>query len=116
MNEDGFGDLDLDVDKSNSLTNPDPSTQHSNEIANSHINGNKKSTRIENNKIIYFLEHIYKNCKKLGITPNIMTGWIEDLLSSFHNFTTGSDKDNGYDDTNNSDINNAVEKKKMNKT
>ena len=40
-----------------------------------------------------------------------MTGWIDDLLSSFHNLATGSDKDNDYDDTNNSDINNTDEKK-----
>ena len=40
-----------------------------------------------------------------------MTEWIEDLLSSFHNLTTESDKDNDYDDTNSSDINNTIEKK-----
>ncbi len=37
-----------------------------------------------------------------------MAGWIEDLLSSFHNLATESDKDNDYDDANNSDINNIV--------
>ncbi|WP_458719303.1 hypothetical protein [Candidatus Nitrosocosmicus sp. R] len=36
---------------------------------------------------------------------------FEDLLSSFHNLATESDKDNGYDDTYNSDINNTVGKK-----
>ena len=40
-----------------------------------------------------------------------MTGWIEDLLSSFHNLNTESDKDNDYNDTNSSDINNTIEKK-----
>ncbi len=40
-----------------------------------------------------------------------MTEWIEDLLSSFHDFATESDKDNDYSDTTSSVINNAVEKK-----
>lgn len=114
--EDGYEDLDLDADKSNFLINHNPSAQHINEITNPHDNGNKKSTKIENNKIIYFLDLIYKNCKKLGITPNIMIGWIEDLLSSFSDLATESDKDNDYNDTNSSDINNTIEKKKMNKT
>ena len=103
--------LDLDVDKSSFLTNHNLSAQHTNEVTNLHINDNKKSPKIENNKVIYFLEHIYKNCKKLGITPNIITDWIEDLLSSFDDLATENDKDNDYDDTNSSDIINIVEKK-----
>jgi hypothetical protein len=104
-------DLELDVDKSNFPTTHDPSTQHTNEITNPNENGNKKSTKIENNKIIYFLDHIYKNCKNLGITPNIMTEWIEDLLLSFYDFATEIDKDNDYNDMTSSGINNAAEKK-----
>ncbi len=106
-----YEDLDPDVDKSSSITNHNLSTQHTNEIANSPVNGNKKSAKMENNKIIYFLEHIYKNCKKLGITPNVMTEWIEDLLSSFHDLATESDKDKGNNDMDSSDINNTIEKK-----
>ncbi len=109
--EDEHEDLDLDVDKSNFVKYPDPSTRHTNEITNPNENGVKKSTKIENNKIIYFLDHIYKNCKKLGITPNILIEWIEDLLSSFHDFATEIDKDNDHNDTISSGINNAVEKK-----
>ena len=109
--EDEYEDLDLDVDESSPLTNHNPSAQHTNEITNFHDNDNKKSTKIENNKVIYFLEHIYKNCKRLGITPNIMTEWMEDLLLSSDDLATKSDKDNDYDDTNRSDINNTVEKK-----
>ena len=109
--EDEHEDLELDLDKSNFPTTHDPSTQNTNEITNPNENGNKKSTKIENNKIIYFLDHIYKNCKNLGITPNIMTEWIEDLLSSFHDFATEIDKDNDYNDMTSSGINNAAEKK-----
>ena len=109
-------DLDFGIDISNSLTKHNPSAQHTNEINIPHNNGNKKSTMIENNKIIYFLDHIYKNCKKLGITPNIMREWIEDLLSSFHDLATESEKDNDYDDTNSLDINNTFEKEENDKT
>ncbi|MDN5845937.1 MAG: hypothetical protein L0H53_06655, partial [Candidatus Nitrosocosmicus sp.] len=109
--EDEHEDLDLDVDKSKFLTNHDPSTQNTKEVINPNKNGNKKSAKIENNKIIYFLDQIYKNCKKLGITPNIMTEWIEGLLLSFHDFASEKDEDNDYNDTTNSDINNATEKK-----
>lgn len=109
--EDEHEDLDLNLDKSNFVKYHDPSTQNTNEITNSNENGNKKSTKIENNKIIYFLDHIYKNCKRLNITPNIVIEWIEDLLSSFHDFATESDKDNDCNDTISSGINNAVEKK-----
>jgi hypothetical protein len=106
-----YEDLDPDVDKSSSITNHNLSTQHTNEIANSPVNSNKKSAKMENNKIIYFLEYIYKNCKKLGITPNVMTEWIEDLLSSFHDLATESDKDKGNNNMDSSDINNTIEKK-----
>ena len=62
--EDEHEDLDPGVEKSNFLTNRDPSTQNTNEITNPSENRYKKSTKIENNKIIYFLDHIYKNCNK----------------------------------------------------
>ena len=114
--EDGFEDLALDANNSGFITNQNPSAQSANKVANPNNNGNIKSTKVENNKIIYFLEHIYKNCKKLGITPNTMTRWIEDLLSSFHDLATESDNDNDYNVTINSGINNSVEKKKMNET
>lgn len=43
--EDEYGDWDLDVVSSNSRTNHNQSIQHSNEIINPHINGNKKKTK-----------------------------------------------------------------------
>ena len=63
--EDEYEELDLDVDMSSSLANHNPSTKHTNGATNPYFIGNKKSPKIKNNKIIYFLEHIYKNCKSL---------------------------------------------------
>lgn len=67
---------------------------------------------MENNQIIYFLEHIYKNCNNLGVKPNIIMQWIEDLLLSFHDLNTESDKDSVYNDTKGSAMNETVEKNK----
>jgi hypothetical protein len=102
-------DLDVNTDKPNLLIQ-NASAQRTDKIAEVHHTVNKKNAELEYNHIIYFLENIYKNCKKLGITPNNMTGWIEDLLSYFHELTTESDKDDDYYYSNVSDINNTVEK------
>ena len=100
MNDEGeyeSEDLGIKTDKSNLLTQ-NSSAQISNKVGKGHNPINKKKAGLEYNNIIYFVEHIYKNCKRLGITPNIMSGWIEDLLSYFHVFGTESDNDNdNYD-------------------
>lgn len=93
-------------------TGQNPSTLYANKAANPNDYANTKNRRLETNKIAYFLEHIYKNCKKHDITPNTVIGWIDDLLNSFHDFVTESDQDFDYNDTTSSDINNSVEKKK----
>ena len=118
MNDEGEyegEDWGLKPDKSNLLTQ-NSSAQYSNKVAKVHNTMNKKKTELEYNNIIYFLEHIYKNCKRLGITPNIMSGWIEDLLSYFHVFGTESDNDNDNDNYDNDvyispDIESTDEKK-----
>jgi len=113
MNDEGEyerEDLDLNIDKSD-LPSQNPSAQHSDKIREIHYRINKKRAEVENNNIIYFLEHIYKNCKKLGITANIMISWIEDLISYFYEFATESDNHDDYDDTNSLGIESTDEKK-----
>jgi len=118
MNDEGEyegEDWGLKPDKSNLLTQ-NSSAQYSNKVAKVHNTMNKKKTELEYNNIIYFLEHIYKNCKRLGITPNIMSIWIEDLLSYFHELGTEPDNDNDNDNYDNDvyispDIESTDEKK-----
>ena len=80
---DEFEDLDLDANNSDFIINQNPSAQYANTATTYNNNGNI-STKTEIYNMPYFLDHIYKNCKKHDITPNIMIGWIDDLLSSFH--------------------------------
>ena len=107
---DEFEDLDLDANNSDFIIDKNPSAQYGNAATNFNNNVNI-STKTEIYNIPYFLNHIYKNCKKHDITPNIVIGWIDDLLSSFHDLDTESDEDNDYIDTISSDLNNSVEKK-----
>ena len=109
---DEFEDLDLDANNSDFITDQSPSAQYANTDTNTNYNNNGNiSTKTEIYKIPYFLDHIYKNCKKHDIAPNIVIGWIDDLLSSFHDLDTESDEDNDYIDTISSDLNNSVENK-----
>ena len=98
----------LKPDKSNLLTQ-NSSAQISNKVGKVHNTMNQQKAELEYNNIIHFLEHIYKNCKRLGVTPNIMSGWIEDLLSYFHEF--GTESDNHNDVQISSDIESTDEKK-----
>ena len=41
-------------------------------------NGNR---RIRYNEFSFFVKEIYMNCKRLGIKPNIIFSWINDLFS-----------------------------------
>ena len=99
------------LEKSNLISTQNPSARQTNEIDEAQQMGTKKKADIKNNHIIYFLEHIYKNCKRLGINPNIMTLWIEDLLSSFSDLEAKSDKGVEYGYANSPEINDNNEKK-----
>ncbi len=103
--------LDLNADEFKSITNNNTSAQYTKGVPSFRASNSKKSTKIENNPIIIFLDHIYKNCEKLGITPNIMTEWIDDLLTFSHDLDTESDKDHDYDISQVSYTNNTIEKK-----
>jgi len=96
VNED---DLDSDLDESNFPDNRNPYDPHTAETTNRQHNNDNNKANMENNQIIYFLEHIYKNCNNLGVKPNIIMHWIEDLLLSFPDLNTESDKDSIYNDT-----------------
>ncbi|MGN6709748.1 MAG: hypothetical protein ACTHKF_10415 [Candidatus Nitrosocosmicus sp.] len=50
----------------------------------------------DNNGLIFFIEQIYTNCKKLRIPPAIIPLWIKDLLD-FQSFIT-IDKTDGHQD------------------
>ncbi|MGN6624755.1 MAG: hypothetical protein ACTHKK_11490, partial [Candidatus Nitrosocosmicus sp.] len=49
-----------------------------------------------NNRLLFFIEQIYTNCKKLEIPPDIIPLWIKDLLD-FKSFIT-IDKTDGQQD------------------
>ena len=48
-----------------------------------YINENKKIYNNDFNGLSSFLETIYKNCKKLEISPSIIPLWIKDLLEFY---------------------------------
>jgi hypothetical protein len=47
-------------------------------ISNGNVNGNR---RINYDEFSFFVKEIYMNCKRLGIKPNIIISWINDLFS-----------------------------------
>ncbi|MGN6628493.1 MAG: hypothetical protein ACTHKJ_01290, partial [Candidatus Nitrosocosmicus sp.] len=53
-------------------------------------------TNNNNKGLLFFIEQIYTNCKKLDISPAIITSWIKDLLD-FQTFIT-MDKTDGHQD------------------
>ncbi len=62
-----------------------------------------ENDRDANKEIISFLEEIYMNCKKSGISPSIVFSWIRDLFDSFGNSHNNNNHHNSLTCANNGD-------------